>query len=242
MCEAKTLTPLELVGLGADFEELAKYAQNGGYRNVGKSSLRLGIDSIRVTPLKSTIERILSQTGWIKKEVQSHSKISAHAKRKKATKEITSAFYIITHTGFKNILLETPHALNQSSNYTKYKLTIFGLSQPNKPLSNATLEELHSLLKRLEVIELDICIDSTNALNLEALLRAFGIKDPCFTTSYIHNPKGLSYITKLCYYDKQAKDHLKDALYRLELTCTTRGKIGALFVPFDEVKVILNTL
>lgn len=241
MSGAKPLTPLELVGLGADFEALAKYAQNGGYRNVGNLSLRLGIDSIRATPLKSTIEKILSQTGWIKKEVQSHSKISAHAKRKKATKEVTSAFYIITHTGFKNIILETPHALNQSSNYTKYKLTIYGLSQPNKPLSSATIEELQCLLKRLEVIEMDISLDSTNALNLEAL-RAFGVIDTHFTTTYLHNPKGLSYITKLCYYDKQAKDHLKDALYRLELTCTTRGKIGALFVPFDEVKAILNTL
>lgn len=241
MSEAKNLTPPELVGLGAVFEALAEYAQNMGYRNVGKSFLRLGIDSIRATPLKSTIEKILSQTGWIKKEVQSHSKISAHAKRKKATKETTSTFYIITHTGFKNILLETPHALNQSSNYTKYKLTIYGLSQPKRLLSSATIEELQRLLKRLEVQELDICIDSNNALNLEGL-RAFGVIDPCFTTSYLHNPKGLSYITRLCYYDKQAKDHLKDALYRLELTCITRGKIGALFVPFDEVKAILNTL
>ena len=55
MSGAKPLTPLELVGLGADFEVLAQYAQNGGYRNVGKSSLRLGIDSIRATPVKSTI-------------------------------------------------------------------------------------------------------------------------------------------------------------------------------------------
>lgn len=241
MSGAKPLTPLELVGLEADFEALAEYAQNEGFRNVGNLSLRLGIDSIRATPLKSTLERILSQTGWNKKEVQSHSKISAHAKRKKATKEVTSSHYIITHTGFKNILLETPHALNQSSNYTKYNLSIFGLTQPKKPLNSATIEELQCLLKRLEVIEMDICLDSTNALNLEGL-RAFGMINTHFTTAYLHNPKGLSYITKLCYYDKQAKDHLINALYRLELTCQTRGKIGTLFVPIDEVKAILNTL
>ncbi|MBN2963169.1 hypothetical protein JWV37_00110 [Sulfurospirillum sp. T05] len=241
MSGAKPLTPLELVGLGTDFEVLANYAQNGGYRNVGSNSLRLGIDSIRVTPLKSTIEKILTQTGWNKKEVQSHSKISAHAKRKKATKEITSAFYIITHTGFKNILLETPHALNQSSNYKKYNLTIFGLTQPKNSLSSATIEELQRLLKRLEVIEIDICLDSTNALNLEGL-RAFGALDTHFTTAYLNNPKNLTYITKLCYYDKQAKDDLKKSLYRLELTCKTRGKVGALFIPTDEIVEILNKI
>ena len=188
MSGTKPLTPLELVGLGSHFEVLAEYAQNRGYRNVGNISLKIGIDSIRATPLKSTIEKIITQTGWHKKEVQSHSKISAHAKRKLVTKEVTSSYYLITQTGFKNILLETPHTLNQSSNYKKYKLTIYGLSQPKKPLSYATIDELHSLLKRLEVIEIDICLDSTNALNMEAL-RPFGAIDEHFTTAYLQTQR-----------------------------------------------------
>ena len=239
MCEAKTLTPLELVGIGSSFAEVLETAQNMGYRNVGKRNWKLGIDSIRSTPLKATIKSIATQTGWKLEKVQSHTKISAHAKRKTASKEITSLWRLMTKSGFGNILLETPNELNQSSDHKKYKLTIFGLSQPNKPLSNATLEELHSLLKRLEVIELDICIDSNNALNLEAL-NTFGAIDTHYTTSYLHMPRGLSYITKLCYYNKQAKDNLLEPLYRLELTCKTRGHIGTLFVPINEIKTILD--
>lgn len=239
MCEAKTLTPLDLVGIGNSFDDVLKIAPKEGYRNVGNIPLNLGIDSIRATPLKSTIKKVVAKLNWTLEKVQSHTKISAHAKRKTASKEITSLWRLITKSGFGNILLETPNELNQSSDHKKYKLTIFGLSQPNKPLSNATLEELHSLLKRLEVIELDICIDSNNALNLEAL-NTFGAIDTHYTTSYLHKPRGLSYITKLCYYNKQAKDNLLEPLYRLELTCKTRGHIGTLFVPIDEIKTILD--
>ena len=57
---------------------------------------------------------------------------------------------------------------------------------------------------------------------------------------YINNPIGLSYITKICYYNKKAKDHLSKPCYRLELTCTTKGKIGELFIPYDEVMMVLN--
>ena len=241
MCEAKTLAPLDLVGVGSGFAEVLEIAQNIGYRNVGNISLNLGIDSIRATPLKSTIKKVVAKLNWTLEKVQSHTKISAHAKRKTASKEITSLWRLMTKSGFGNILLETPNELNQSSDHKKYKLTIFGLSQPNKPLSNATLDELHSLLKRLEVIELDICIDSSNALNLEGL-STFGVIDTHYTTSYLHTPRGLSYITKLCYYNKQAKDNLLEPLYRLELTCKTRGHIGTLFVPIDEIKTILDRL
>ena len=241
MCEAKTLTPLELVGIGSSFAEVLETAQNMGYRNVGKRNWKLGIDSIRSTPLKATIKSIATQTGWKLEKVQSHSKISAHAKKKTASKEITSLWQLITKTGFGNILLETPHAINQSSEYKKYQLTIFGLSQPNKPLNNATIGELQHLLKRLEVSEIDICFDSTNPLNMEAF-KLFGTIDTHFSTTYLHNPRGLTYITKLCYYNKQRKDSLSMPLYRLELTCKTRGKIGTLFIPLDDIRTILEML
>ena len=241
MSEVKTLTPLELVGIGSDFAEVVETAQNVGYRNVGKRNWNLGIDSIRSNPLKSTIKSIAIKRGWKLEKVQSHSKISAHAKKKTSSKEITSLWQLITKTGFGNILLETPNALNQSSEYKKFQLTIFGLSQPNKPLNNATIGELQHLLKRLEVSEIDICIDSTNPLNMEAF-KLFGTIDTHYSTTYLHRPQGLPYITKICYYNKQHKDSLSAPLYRLELTCKTRGKIGTLFVPIDDIKTILQML
>ena len=82
MSEVKTLTPLELVGIGSDFAEVVETAQNVGYRNVEKRNWNLGIDSIRSNPLKSTIKSIAIKRGWKLEKVQSHSKISAHAKKK----------------------------------------------------------------------------------------------------------------------------------------------------------------
>lgn len=241
MSEVKTLTPPELVGIGSHFAEVLETAQNMGYRNVGNISLNLGIDTIRSTPLKTTIKNFAKQEDWKLEKVQSHSKISAHAKRKITSKEITSLWQLITKTGFGNILLETPNALNQSSEYKKFQLTIFGLSQPNKPLNNSTIGELQHLLKRLEVSEIDICIDSANPLNMEAF-KLFGTIDTHYSTTYLHRPQGLAYITKICYYNKQHKDSLSMPLYRLELTCKTRGKIGTLFIPLDDIRTILEML
>ena len=241
MCEAKTLTPLEMVGIGSSFVEVLETAQNRGYRNVGNNSLNLGIDSIRSTPLKSTIKNIATQTGWKLEKVKSHSKISAHAKKKTISKDVTSLWQLITKTGFGNILLETPNELNKSSEYKKYKLTIFGLSQPNKILDYATIDELQHLLKRLEIEEIDVCIDSPKPLNMEAF-KLFGTLDTHYSTMYLHKPRGLSYIAKVCYYNKQCKDNLSNPLYRLELTCKTRGKIGTLFIPVDDIKTILQML
>lgn len=155
------------------------------------------------------------------------------------TKEFTSTCNMITTRKFHNILITTPHALNQSSNYKKYMLELFGLHQPNRLLDSEIIGELKLLIHRLEIIEIDICFDSDLPLNLNAL-KYFGKPTFCFTTCYLNNPIGLSYITKICYYDKRVKDHLSKACYRLELTCITKGKIGELFIPYDEVIMVLN--
>ncbi len=220
----KTLTPHDLVGLQSTFTQRGKNAQNSSFPNVGSMLLDIQIDSIRLEVLKNTIIKTAKKLNFELYEVKKNSKISTKAKKKKHTKEITSSHYIQTPSGFKNILLETPHELNQRSDYKKYLLTIFGLSQPNKPLSQDTINEILNFIKNLEVFELDISIDSTKPLSIEALL-VFGAINKSHATSYINRPMGLAYITKLCYYNKQFKDQLEAPLYRLELTCKSKGKL-----------------
>lgn len=236
MSEGKSLTILEMAGIQGDFTSLRDLAKNRHFPNVSK----IDVDSIRVTVLKKTVHKLLKH-GWRIEKVKSHSPISIHAKQKLFTKEVTSLYYLIVPCGFKNIILETPHFLNASSDYKKYKLTIFGLSQPKKPLTDETIRHIKFLLKRLEIEEIDICIDSPSLINDE-VFKAFGKHNKCHSTLYINKPLGLNYITKICYYNKQFKDTLKEHLYRLELTCKTRGKIGTLFVPYDEVETVLMNI
>ena len=236
MSEGKPLTILEMVGIQDDFTSLRELAKNRHFPNVSK----IDVDSIRVIVLKKTMQKLLKY-GWRLEKVKSHTPISIHAKQKLSTKEVTSLYYLIAPSGFKNITLETPHCLNASSDYKKYKLSIFGLSQPKKPLTDETIGHIKFLLKRLEIDEIDICIDSSLVVNDEAF-KAFGKHNKRYSTLYVNNPLGLTYITKVCYYDKQFKDKLKESLYRLELTCKTRGKIGTLFVPYDEVETVLMNI
>lgn len=226
MSEGNPLTILEMVGIHNEFTTMLKTLQNPTLRNVSK----INIDSTRLVLLKKTLKDYLARMPkWKFAEIKKNSRISAHAKNKAMTKEFTSIYHMITTRKFQNILITTPHALNQSSNYKKYMLELFGLHQPNKPLDSEVIEELKLLIHRLEIIEIDICFDSELPLNINAL-KCFGKQTFWFTTCYINNPIGLSYITKICYYNKKAKDHLSKPCYRLELTCTTKGKIGELFI------------
>ena len=236
MSDSKILTIPEIMGVESNFRLLETLAQNSHFPNVSK----IGIDSIRIIVLKKTIDK-LSLEGWCIEKVKSYSHISIHVKKKLYSKEVTSLHYLITPSGFKNIILETPHSLNVSSDYKKYHLVIFGLSQPNKPLNSAKINDISRLLKRLEIDEIDICIDSPHVIDDKAF-KTFGKHKKYYSTLYVNNPLGLSYVTKICYYDKRFKDTLKESLYRLEITCKTKGKIGTLFIPYDEVQIIFNTL
>lgn len=242
MQEAKTLTPLEYRGFSSCLTEVHKIAQKVGYPNVGNNSLNISIDTLTANPLKTTLKKAINKLNFGVEKVKSHSKISANAKKRLFTKEVTSSCYIVTETNFKNILIETPHALNQSSNYRKCRLTAFGLSQPNKPVTQSTIDELQKLFNKLDIVSLDISFDSEIPIDIHPLKEAFGKITKDFTTSYINDPIGLSYIPKICYYDKQAKDNLLHPLYRLELTCKTKGRLSSLFVPIDEIKAILEAL
>lgn len=236
MSDSKILAIPEIMGVQKEFHTLCDLAKNSHFPNVSK----IDIDSIRIIVLKKTIDK-LSFEGWRIEKVRSHSRISKHVKKKLYCKEVTSLQYLIAPSGFKNIILETPHFLNASSDYKKYHLVIFGLSQPNKPLNSKKINDIARLLKRLEINEIDICIDSPQVINDRAF-KAFGKLKEWFSTLYVNNPLGLNYVTKICYYDKRFKDKLKEPFYRLELTCKTRGKIGTLFIPYDEVQLIFNTL
>lgn len=236
MSEGKPLSLPEIMGIESDFRLLEDLAQNSHFPNVSN----IGIDSIRIIVLKRTIDK-LSFEGWHIEKVRSHTRISKHVKKKLLSKEMTSLHYLIAPSGFKNIMLETPHSLNASSDYKKYHLVIFGLSQPNKPLNNAQINDITRLLKRLEIDEIDICIDSPHMINDRAF-KTFGKHKKCYSTLYVNNPLGLNYVRKICYYDKRFKDKLKEPLYRLELTCKTCGKVGTIFIPYDEVQIIFNTL
>lgn len=238
MSEGKPLTIHEMVGIHDEFTTMLENIQNTVLRNVSK----INIDSLRIVLLKKTLKSFLERMPkWKLEEVQKNTRISAHAKHKAMTKECTSVYGMITARKFQNILITTPHALNQSSNYKKYMLEAFGLHQPSKLLDSEVIDELKQLINRLEISEIDICIDSELPLDMNAL-KMFGRQTFYFSTCYINNPIGLSYITKICYYDKRVKDHLEKPCYRLELRCITKGKIGTLYIPYDEVIEVLIAL
>lgn len=209
-------------------------------QNMPQNSLKVSIDTLELEANKRTLESYLKKRGFSILMVKAHSKISANAKKKRVTKEVTS-LYQVQMKNFSNILLDTPHALNQKSNYKKYHLTAFGLSQYHKPLHVEAKRELEKLFNRFGVTKYDLTIDRVTPVKKNSL-RAFGVLTSMQNTLYINQPLFFSYIERIRYYDKAFKDGLDFPLYRIELTIKCKGKLKDMFIPYEEVQRVINTV
>lgn len=208
-------------------------------RSIDRKNYKFSIDTLTKTVRKKAINKYISNESFYIKEVKAHSKISSNVKKKLWTREVTSSYQVHTPY-FKNITLETPHALNQESNYRKYLLTAFGLSQPNKPLHEKTKRELAKLFNKFGVDSFDLAIDLNYPINTN-VLNKFGVITRYENTMYINTPI-FSYITKLKYYDKSLQQQLKKPLYRLELTIQTHGKLKDMFIADEELHQIIEAM
>jgi repressor of nif and glnA expression len=209
------------------------------FRNVEHKSVKISIDSIRSQAYKSTLKAFINKQGYKLKEIKSYSKISINAKKLLWSKEVTSLHQLhISH--FKNIYVATPHKLNQKSEYRKCNIVAFGLSQITRPLHVETKQQLADIFNKFGVTSLDLSVDSEIPIDT-SLLEDFGTVTKAFTTCYINKPN-IPHISKICYYDKSFKDSLSRPLYRLELTIRASGKLKDLFIPYDEIKKVLEHL
>lgn len=211
------------------------------YRNVElfqeNLGLKIDVDSLRKIVNKSTLIKYLMQKDFTIKEIKSNSRVSASAKRMLWTKETTSLKQVITPR-FKNIILTTPHHLNQASEYKKCNLIVFGLAQPKKPLHIEAQQELSLLFNKFGVDSHDLSIDTPYCINT-GRLSDFGDLTNKYSTVYVNHPN-FKHISKVCYYDKALKDNLPFPLYRLELTIQTKDKLQNMFIPTDELETIIN--
>lgn len=214
-------------------------------RSISKKNYKFSIDTLSKTVTKSRLKSYLNKVAFLTKKIQAHSKISCNAKKRLFTSEITSASQIIT-PHFKNLIAETPHELNQKSDYKKCNLIAFGLSQPHKPLHVKAKEELQGIFNTFGVDSFDLSIDNDIPISNE-LLGVFGMIEIHKNTAYVNNPPVFSYIQKIKYYNKalQLKEQqgvIIPPLYRLELTISSNGKLKELFIPHDEINQITTTI
>jgi len=205
-------------------------------------NIKINIDTLRTVVYKKTIRNYIDKKGFVLKKVQSHSRISINAKKQLWTKEVTSSYYL-TIPLFKNIILTTPHKLNQQSSYKSFLLTAYGLFQPTMPLQMQSKKELAKLFDKFKVKSFDLTIDSPSPLMSLEDLRSFGMINTFHNTHYVNNPPKLQHISKIKLYDK-AKQLLNqqgvivEDLYRVELTIKTKGKLRDMFIPLEEIKAI----
>ena len=214
------------------------------YRNVeniiNNSAYKISIDTLRSLVYKRTLFDYLTKRGLKVKNIKSHSKISANVKKLLWTKKTTGVKQIITPY-FKNIIVTTPYYLNRESNYRKFSLIAFGLSQYNKPLHAEAKKELLQMFSKFDVTSYDLSIDLSHPLDT-SILSNFGEITSKYSTIYINKPYGFNNIAKICYYDKGRKDNLHYQLYRLELTIKTKGKLQDMFLPDGEIHQIIEKI
>jgi len=208
------------------------------------NSLKINIDTLRTSVNKSTIRNYIDKKGFNLKRAENHSKISINTKKKLWTKEVTSLYYLLVPPAFKNIILSTPHKINQQSDYKAFMLTAYGLFQPHKPLHVESKKELEQIFNKFSVKSFDLAIDSPSPINLEDL-RSFGMINHFHNTDYINNPLNLHHISKIKIYDKarqlrEQQGVIIEPLHRLELTVQTKGKLRDMFVPLEEIEAVIN--
>ncbi|MCK9545107.1 MAG: hypothetical protein M0Q25_00205 [Sulfurospirillaceae bacterium] len=176
------------------------------------------IDSIRVEYQKQHKQEKLMQLGNWHKINANDKRIMAKLKKRLTDDEVTTAYQLEKH----NI-----YYYNSSTppKYNKATLVIFGMKQYHK--SPPPYEIINRLLNILSFgtskinMNIDICSDTTDRPDIDALKRWFDLKqyitkEGVFTdTHYINRPE-INMIEKIIIYNKQVKNNLAFMVWRIE--------------------------
>lgn len=199
------------------------------------------IDSIRVEFQKQHKKEKLKQLGnWHKIHAQDK-KIMAKLKKRLTDDEVTTAYQLER---------ENIYYYNSSTppKYNKATLVIFGMKQYHK--SPPPYELINSLLNILSFgtskinMNIDICSDTKDRPNIDALKRFFNLKqyitkEGVFTdTHYINRPE-INMIEKIIIYNKQVKNNLAYMVWRIEAKVIIPN-FRILALPLHELKEVID--
>lgn len=199
------------------------------------------IDSIRVEFQKQHKKSKLDDLGTWNKIHAQDKKIMAKLKKRLTDDEVTTAYQ------FER---ENIYYYNSSTppKYNKATLVIFGMKQYHK--SPPPYELINSLLNVLSFgtskinMNIDICSDTKDRPNIDALKRFFDLKqyitkEGVFTdTHYINRPE-INMIEKIIIYNKQVKNNLAFMVWRIEAKVIIPN-FRLLALPLHELKEVTD--
>lgn len=199
------------------------------------------IDSIRIEYQKQHKQEKLMQLGAWHKINANDKKIMAKLKKRLTDDEVTTAYQLEKH----NI-----YYYNSSTppKYNKATLVIFGMKQYHK--EPPPYEIINRLLNILSFgtskinMNIDICSDTTDRPDIDALKRFFDLKqyitkEGVFTdTHYINRPE-INMIEKIIIYNKQVKNNLAFMVWRIEAKAIIPN-FRILALPLHELKEVTD--
>lgn len=199
------------------------------------------IDSIRIEFQKQhKIEKLKSIGLW--KKINAHDrKIMSKLKKRLTADEVTTA-YQLEHENIYYYNSSTPPKYNQAT------LVIFGIKQYHKePPSNELINRLLNILSfgtcKINM-NIDICSDTKDRPNIDALKRFFSLKQCVLSngvvtdTHYINRPE-INMIEKIIIYNKQVKNNLSFMVWRIEAKVIIPN-FRILALPLRELKEVTD--
>jgi len=199
------------------------------------------IDSIRVEYQKRYKQPRLNELGkWSK--LQKNSNILYKLKKRLNEYEITTAHRLEKHNIYYYNKCDTS---TKTHRYDKAEIVIFGMSQYHKdPPPREMIKSILSILK--SVSNVDVCLDMPFKPNMSQVERLFQVT-PYITpdgvvtgTSYINKPE-ITMIEKIVIYNKQLKNSLGFAVWRVEAKILTPN-IKLLALPLYEFKELIDLM
>ncbi|HRF57706.1 MAG TPA: hypothetical protein PLV58_09970 [Campylobacterales bacterium] len=202
-----------------------------------KASQNLIIDSIESYSRKENrLEKIFGFFSFLK--ITKSSKISAHIKHRLQTKKdgLTKGFEAID-APFNFAILK-----DNKSDYRYAYFVAFGLAGYKRELNDEAMEKLRRIFEICPPSSLDICFDSENMPDFEALA-LFGTvtRVKGSQTRYLNAPD-LYGIDRVIIYDKALKDGFAAPLWRIEFRCPILQKLKHYEPPIDEMERVVSAL
>ena len=199
------------------------------------------IDSIRVEYRKEYKQSRLNELGeWHK--LKKNSNILHKLKKRLNEYEITTAHRL----GKENIYyFNKKDTSTNTHKYDRAELVIFGMSQYHKdPPPREIIKSILSILK--SVTNVDVCLDMPFKPNMNTIEKLFQVT-PYITpegvvtsTSYINKPE-ITMIEKIVIYNKQLKNSLGFAVWRVEAKIIIPN-IKLLALPLYEFKEVVDLM
>ena len=203
-----------------------------------EASQNLIIDTIESYARKETrLLKILSFFSF--KKITSSSKISGHLKGRLEKREngLTKGLEAID-APFSFAILK-----DNRNDYRFAYFVAFGLASYKKELSDDAMQKLRRIFEICPPSSLDICFDSPNIPNFEALA-IFGDVTPFRPDSETRflNAPNLYGISRVIVYDKALKEGLAAPLWRIEFRCPVLQKLKHYEPPTDEMERVISAL